>query len=320
MVYIVIVSYMNYNDTMSCLDSIRNLDFDSYATIVINNSGNQDLGKSLSHDNKTQVATLSNVNLSILQKSKSITIIDGIKNEGFAAANNVAIRLLNDNKILYDYIWFLNNDTLVHEQSLKYLVIDIQRADNNVGIVGSKIMYHKKPDTIQSYGAKYNKFLAACKAIGDGVKDNGQFNTLTNKQYDYVLGASMLVKKEFIDTVGLMNEIYFLYFEELDWIKRGIKKKWSYMISPDSVVYHKGGGATITDGKISEFADAKQIRSRLIFTYLYYPNLLPLITFVVFISIFKRFFIYSGSRSIVIANAIFNALKEIKLMKKNEKN
>lgn len=312
MVYIIIISFINYQDTQECLSSIKKLKHDSFATIIVDNSNNNDFLDSIDQDNKTQIKNYEDVDLNILKQKQSITIIKSCINKGFAAANNTALKLLNENNVSYNYVWLLNNDTTVDENSLQYMVNDIEKAPSNVGIIGSKLMHFDNPSIIQSYGAFYNKYLASCKPIGDGEIDHGQYDSYGESDFDYVVGASMLVKKDFIESVGFMNEIYFLYFEELDWILRGKDKNWTYMNSPLSRIYHKGGGSTINKGKISEFADKKQIRSRIIFTYLYYPKLLPLIISICLFSILRRLLKYGKKRAKAIALEIFYVIKEIR--------
>ncbi len=102
---------------------------------------------------------------------------------------------------------------------------------------------------------------------------------------DYVVGASMFVRKTFIEEVGYMSEDYFLYFEELDWILRG-KACGSYRISPEAIVFHKEGGSTKEKGiMISEFADICQLKNRILFTKRFYPlcliSVLPMCAFTI---------------------------------------
>ena len=92
---------------------------------------------------------------------------------------------------------------------------------------------------------------------------------------DYIIGASMFVRKSFILDVGYMCEEYFLYFEELDWILRGKEKGWKFSYISNAVVLHKEGGSTkITSKKIGELPDICQLRSRILFTKKFYPSYL----------------------------------------------
>ena len=106
MVYIIIISFINYQDTLECLSSIKKLKYDSYATIIVDNSNNNDFLGSIYQDNKTQIKNYEDVDLNILMQKQSITIIKSCINKGFAgAANNTALKLLNENNVSYNYVW-----------------------------------------------------------------------------------------------------------------------------------------------------------------------------------------------------------------------
>lgn len=103
---------------------------------------------------------------------------------------------------------------------------------------------------------------------------------------DYVVGASMFVRKTFIEEVGYMSEDYFLYFEELDWILRGKACGWNIGYIPEAIVFHKEGGSTKEKGiMISEFADICQLKNRILFTKRFYPlcliSVLPMCAFTI---------------------------------------
>lgn len=145
-------------------------------------------------------------------------------------------------------MWLLNNDTEVQPDSLTRLVERAQE-DDSIGIVGSTLLYHHNRRRVQALGgARYNRWLGVAKHIGEGqnwdkIKDNIRRDEI-ERQMDYVVGASMLVSRRFIEAVGLMSEDYSLYFEELDWAIRGKKKGFRLAWAPDSIVYHKEGATT----------------------------------------------------------------------------
>lgn len=96
----------------------------------------------------------------------------------------------------------------------------------------------------------------------------------------------MLVKKDFIEKIGLMNEFYFLCFEEIDWTKRA-KGMFDIDICLDSIVYHKEGASIVTR---SSFAEYYSLRNRLIFTWIYYRKYLLIIFIRMLMSIFYPFY------------------------------
>ena len=100
----------------------------------------------------------------------------------------------------------------------------------------------------------------------------------------------MLVSRSFLDQVGLMREDYFLYFEELDWAKRG-RPQFELGIAPTSHVYHKEGasiGSSTSREKRSSLSERYLSRNRILFTRRYYPKSLPSVFFWVYAAAFLR--------------------------------
>nr|MCU0321696.1 glycosyltransferase family 2 protein [Chitinophagaceae bacterium] len=207
-----------------------------------------------------------------LPVNKSVTIIKTKSNKGFAAANNVALRHIQNNNANVDFIWLLNNDTVVQHDSLNGL-LSFMRKEQSIGLCGSLLMEYNEPNKIQSLGAVYNKFLA----IGINLVNENDLNT---KCISYPMGASMFLRKEFLQTVGLMNEEFFLYFEEMDWVLRGQNLQWEIATCLASKVWHKGGasinGTTLGKSKLSDFFI---LRNRILFTKKYFPIYLPTVYF-----------------------------------------
>jgi GT2 family glycosyltransferase len=168
-------------------------------------------------------------------------------NLGFAGGNNVGLRYALA-RGAFSYVWILNNDTVVAQESLTELV---RRANqlNSAGIVGSTLVYYRLPDRIQAYcGGAYNKLSGSTRYLGNGLsaRDLNTDPTNVEQNIDYVSGASMLVSAEFLRVIGLMEEEYFLYFEELDWaVRSGGQFLMGY--APKSIVYHKEGAAIGTN-------------------------------------------------------------------------
>jgi len=148
-------------------------------------------------------------------------------------------------------------------------------------------LFYDQPDLVQALGGgRYYKFLGLSHNLGTFTRADRLWDTArVEKNMDYVMGASMMVSRNFIKDTGLMNEEYFLYFEELDWATRGKKYRLAY--ARDSIVYHKEGGSTGFSShwtKRSMAADYWGQRNRLVFTRNFYPLALPVVylTLIVF--------------------------------------
>lgn len=270
-VNIILLNYNGYSDTIECIKSLKKLKYGNIRIVVVDNN---------STDNS----------IAVLRGIKGIELIENDSNDGFAAGNNVGIKYCMD--LGGEYFWLLNNDTVVEPDSLSHLLNTMNR-DSTVGICGSKLIYYDDPARVQAYGGGYlNKWWGITKHIGQDADSSNSLN-INNilSQIDYVVGASMFVRKSFIEEVGYMDEDYFLYFEEIDWAIRG-SGQYSLGYSDNSIVYHKEGASIGSSSnkkkKKSILADYYGLRNRIKFTRKHYPLFLPTVAFGVILSIGKR--------------------------------
>jgi GT2 family glycosyltransferase len=192
-------------------------------------------------------------------------------NLGFAGGNNVAIRyVLREPEIAY--IWLLNNDTVVAPEALGELVAAAETGER-VGAVGSKVFYHHDPARIQAAGGgRFVRWQAATRyAEKEGTPQGGD---AAPPPLDYVTGSSMLVPTEAFRSVGLLDERYFLYYEEVDWCLRARRAGWHMVYAPFSLVWHKEGSSV---GRRSPRADYYSTRNALLITRKLNPHLMPLV-------------------------------------------
>jgi len=153
-------------------------------------------------------------------------------------------------------------------------------------------LFYHEPEGVQARGgATYNKWLGSNRHLGLFQKNSRPvIPAEIERKMQYVIGASMLVSKAFLETVGLMSEEYFLYFEELDWVARA-RGRFSLAYADRSLVYHKegGSGGTSSDPKQkSLLAEFFTIRNRLLFTRKFYPWALPGVYAGICMALFNR--------------------------------
>jgi Predicted glycosyltransferases len=239
-----------------------------------------------------------------------LVLIRSGANLGFAGGNNVGIRYaLRKNDMAY--LWLLNNDTVADQQALSSMV-QRMRENATAGMCGSTLLYYHKPTTVQALGgATYNKWLGISRHIG-AFSHAAQFidREAVERQLDYLVGASLLVSKSFVNDVGLMNESYFLYFEELDWVTRA-KGKYKLVYAPDSIVFHKEGASIGTSSepqKRSPISDYYGLRSRVLFTKNYYKYTLPVIYLGIVFTFMKQIFERRWDRLALIIRAVREAI------------
>lgn len=302
-VSIVLVNFNGHIDTVECIESILKCEC-SYHIYVVDNSNNDSSLQYICNwlDGRSTIITTKYppivyplqqkpIFYNIVQESDlvdfhnkgSISLIKANKNLGFAAANNLAIKHILKHTDTH-YVWLLNNDTIVPPDSLSQLVKFINEGASDIGIVGSKLLDYHNPQIIQGVGGKYNKWFGLVSEIGSGQIDKGQWDN-RKIDFDYVIGASMFLRTEFLKDTGLMNEEYFLYFEELDWAIRAKKRGWKMSFCSNSIVYHKMGASTRDkERKNSSLADFYIARNRILISINYFPyTLISLyISFIVF--------------------------------------
>ena len=251
MIYICVLNYNNSEDTVECLESLKKLNSVTYKIILIDNNS--------SGDTKEILRRYVDVN-------QHICYIESKVNRGYAGGNNIALRYAMSQDDM-EYCWLLNNDTIVEPNSLS-LLVDYMNHNKHVGLCGAKLVYEWDRSKIQGYGGCYNPVLGTMHSCIDkeDIKD-----------IDYIIGAAVLVRKSFLENIGLMDEGYFLYYEELDWTVRA-RGKYDIACVDDSIVYHKEGastGANNAEKSKSILADYYSIRNRIRFTRKFYPYFLP---------------------------------------------
>lgn len=316
-VYIVLLNWNGWGDTIECLESLFRMQYPDYRVVVCDN-GSEDGSIDRIRDwaeGRLDVWVPPRVearSLSTPPVEKPIPYFEyertaaeaggrsGVDaplvlirtggNLGFAGGTNVGLRYGLAKGDL-DYAWVLNNDTVCRSDALGYLVRRVE-LDPEVGFCGSTILSYTTPATVQALGgAAYNKWVGSNRHLGlflnyPLVVDESDIE----KQMRYVIGASMLVSRRLLEDVGLMCEDYFLYFEELDWATRA-KGKYSLAFASRSVVYHKEGGTIGTKSDPMEksfLSDYYSLRNRLVFTRKHHPVSLPSVWLGLFVALANR--------------------------------
>lgn len=177
------------------------------------------------------------------ENDQEIFIIKNDSNHGFAGGNNIGIKFAQ-NCLNTDYILLLNNDTVVEKDFLDPLV-EISEKDKNIGFVGPKTyFYHSYPEKIIQITGGGGIDLKKARTFQRGYqeKDNGQYNDSVD--LGYIGGSCVLVKKEVLQKVGLLDENFFMYWEDTDWCYRGYKSGYKSVYQPESVIWHKHGASS----------------------------------------------------------------------------
>ena len=242
---VVIVNYRTAQLTIDCLSSLVD-EVGSHAgtqvVVVDNNSGDR------------SVEQIESAIKNAGWKWASVLPLE--HNGGFAFGNNQAICPVLKSRYSPDYVWLLNPDTVVRPRSLTALV-EFMTENPTVGIAGSRLedldgtpqcsafRFHtlfSELDTALRWGV-ISKLLAKW-IVAPPVAD-------IPHQTDWVAGASAIVRRQVFETAGLMDEAYFLYYEEVDFCLQARKQGWSCWYVPASRVVHLVGQSSgVTNKKI----------------------------------------------------------------------
>lgn len=301
-VYIVLLNYNNWIDTIECIESLLKLNAENYKIIICDNGSTDDSisrimkwkdGKEEVTLNKDQVIFscvspltpkpihVKTINVDYNDELSKINLIPIGENVGFAAGMNVGIKMaLKD--ITCQYVWVLNNDTVVDRDSLSCLCAELEK-DSRYGICSSRGLYYDYPhDSQYDIGTSLNKWTCRKHILtSNEIKEYG---------YKSYYGASFMVTRKFLETVGLMEEKYFLYSEEWDWSTRCLMHGFKIALADMCYTYHKVGRTT-KEGKKkgnSYFADFYGVRARILFTLKFYPYCIPTVYIALIASLIKR--------------------------------
>jgi len=297
--YIIIVNWNGWRDTLECLESVFRLRTSPYRVIVCDNGSSDgslarieewargqepaplaDL-KMAGHSRppcpkpvSCQCLTRAQAKRHELPASADLILIDCETNLGFAGANNVGLRFALSQKDM-GWAWLLNNDTVADASALAALVDKMARTPT-AGIVGSTLIYYHHPDKVQAFGgARYFPLIGLSMHIGRFRNRRRLVDEQTvESRMRYVIGASLFVSRDFVETVGLMSEEYFLYYEELDWALRA-RGRFSLAYAQNSLVFHKVGATIGSSNRAvyrSLLSDYYLMGNRLKITAKFFPS------------------------------------------------
>jgi GT2 family glycosyltransferase len=263
-VAVILVNWNGWQDTIECLASLQKLNYPDFKIFVVDNGSTDNSAARLRE-----------------RRFGRVEVIETGQNLGFAGGNNVGLRKALEGN--FQYFWLLNNDTTVDPDALRRLVERLQ-AKPGAGICGSTILYYDRPAIIWAQGGQFNRWYAEGRHLGINKKFDpnklAAYQKLERK-LDYVVGASMLVSRPFLNDIGLMNEEYFIFFEEMDWSRRA-RGRYSLAYAPASLVYHKVSSSIERKAgdkpqRFNVVADQYGTRNRLKFTLKYFPYALPVL-------------------------------------------
>ena len=202
---------------MECIESLKKLDYPEMRIVVVDNG---------STDDSTTV---------IRQRYPSITLLESKQNLGFTGGNNLGI--VKALEMGTDYVWLLNNDTVVERDALRKMVQAIGNSPD-VGIASPVIYFQEPPGEIQFCGSyiDWKRKRIVKLEIGEPYPSNGVNVSLW--------GTALLIRRDVVERVGYLNEKYFAYHEDEEYCMRAARAGYRCIVVPDARVYHKNSRST----------------------------------------------------------------------------
>jgi len=231
------VNFNGLKDTLELLSSIEGLGHSTftYEVIVVDNGSK------------------SNPKSQILSEFPATKVIVSEENLGFAGGNNLGISFAEG-----DYLFFINNDTIVAE-GLVELMLKRFKENQQLGLLSPKIKYFNT-DVIQYAGFAPLNIFSRNFAYGNQMKDGEEFLNYLPSYAGH--GAAMMIPQKVIREVGNMPEVYFLYYEELDWSQQIVRAGYDIMVEQRAEIHHK---ESMSVGKNSAFKTYYMHRNRILF-------------------------------------------------------
>jgi GT2 family glycosyltransferase len=248
--WVVLVGWNSHDDVLRCLEALQRQTYPSLRTVLVDNGSSDGTAAAVR-------ARFPQVRLFALGS-----------NHGFARAVNIGLRYALERGA--SYVLLLNPDTWFEPNTLTQLLA-VAEADRRLGIASPKIYLQRAPDHLWGVGGVLTD--QGLRFYGLEERDAGQYDA---GQVDFLLGCAMLLRAEMLREVGLLDERFFVFCEEIDLCLRARAAGWQVSLAPGVRLWHTGGATTARRPTIRQFHLA---RSRMQFLRKYRARfaLLPLI-------------------------------------------
>ena len=226
---IILLNWNSYDHSSNCIQSLQQCDYPNFEIIVVDNGSMDGSGNLLKAN------------------FPAIHLIASVTNEGFAAGNNRGFEYAIQQQ--FPYAMMLNNDVFVEPDFLSKLV-DYMGSHPSAGAIQPKIFFNHDRTKIWNGGSYYlpwfgwpysKRYQRKAGAL------QSQFQVV-----DWITGCAFLTKTSILKEVGLLNEAFFIYYEDADLSFRIRSKGYQLLFHPQSVIYHIAGSSNKTKIKGKE--------------------------------------------------------------------
>lgn len=212
----IILNNNRCKDTLECLESLSRGTYSNHTMIVL--------------DNQTTDGSID----AIHERFPNVQIVPLAENLGYAGNNNVGIKIALEKGA--DWVFVLNEDTALDAACLAQLVAEGE-SDRQIGMVGPMVYHYNEPQYIQSGGGMLGPYWQSIHLAKDEL-DRGQLNE--PHTVEWISGCAILVRRGVIEQAGMLDERFFLYWEETEWCLRARRAGWRIVHVPAAKLWHKG--------------------------------------------------------------------------------
>ncbi len=224
-VSVVILHLNDVEGLLDCLDSLRSVQYPAMDVVLVHNGA-------YDPELERKISSRGGVAGEIHNTGGNI---------GFAAGSNAGMRIAFSRGA--DYVLLLNDDTVVAPDFLALLVAEAER-DRSAGMLGPQVLYFSDPRKVSFAGAEFDQ--PSCM-FRFPFADGPALTSPAPIESSYIAGCAMLVRRELADKIGLLDEKFFLYWEDSDWGLRAKNAGYRCVVVPSAKIWHKvsassGGG------------------------------------------------------------------------------
>ena len=215
-VLVVVLNWNGTDDTLACLASLSAVDYPAFTTLVIDNGSRVSAGPA------------------VRERFPAARCLELPMNLGYAGGNNVGLRVALAEG--YAFACVLNNDTVVDPGFLRAAVAEATPPE--VAAVGCKVLSYDDPSRLWMTYGRITWRQSLIGLAGWGERDDGRYDT--PRDVEWVPGCSLLLSCAALAAVGLFDEHFFAYHEDVDWCTTAREHGWRIRYAPAAVVRHRG--------------------------------------------------------------------------------
>ena len=216
-IHIVILNWNGKEDTCECIESVQKIKYLNHEIVVVDNG---------SSDNSVET---------FKQRYPQVKVLETGENLGYSGGNNIGIEYALDQDA--DFIFILNNDTVVDQHILKHF-LEVSQQYPKSGILTAKIYYHSEPGKIWYAGSRWNPGGVHFSHEGIHCQDDNETWSQV-KIVESVCGCALFMKSRVASEIGLFDDRFFLTWEETDFATRAIRAGFECYFVPSAIVWHK---------------------------------------------------------------------------------